>query len=57
MLPEFTKYGEYIWAAFGVAVGALVHTTIWSAWRLSSAKTRLERLEREDKLDAEGSGP
>jgi heme exporter protein CcmD len=52
MLPQFEKYGAFIYAAYAVAIVILVGLVLWSALRLKFAHDKLSRLEAEDAADA-----
>ena len=52
MLPTFAKYGEFIYAAYAIAIAILVCLVLWSALRLKFARDKLARLEAEDAADA-----
>lgn len=53
MLPHFERYGEYIYAAYGIALAILIGLILWSALRLRFAREKLARLEAEDAADAQ----
>jgi heme exporter protein D len=56
-MPHFERYGEYIWAAFGIAIAIILAMTLISAFRLKAAREKLERLEKEETPEPAGSQP
>jgi len=58
-MPELDKYAPYILAAYGIAVGLIVGLAVWSILRLSAAKKKLDRLERQNQgvSGREGDAP
>jgi len=58
MLPQFEKYGAFIYAAYAVAILILAGLVLWSVLRLKFAHDKLSRLEAEEAADeAEGLTP
>jgi heme exporter protein CcmD len=58
MLPQFEKYGAFIYAAYAVAIVILAGLVLWSVLRLKFAHDKLNRLEAEEAADAaEGLKP
>ena len=55
MLPQFEKYGAFIYAAYAVAILILAGLVLWSMLRLKFAHDKLNRLEAEEA--AEGLKP
>jgi heme exporter protein CcmD len=44
-MPHFDKYGPYVYAGYGVALGMIVALIAWSILRAVAAKKKLDAAE------------